>query len=142
LRYDDPSVKVLAVTQQPDISQVIRYLYNEANKHERKASELNIESLQHAGEAKTFRKLAEEMEAKFPSAKMSNSDKGPMLTNLPVITFEELQKRLEEKAGRVKHVAQRLNISETLVRDLINAPNSRFYIGAKGWIYPKTKDSV
>jgi hypothetical protein len=121
--------------EEPNIPQVIRFFFSEAKRFEAESARLTSEASRLANEARTFRKLADEMSAKFPDAKNIEETKGPLLTNMPRISFDDLQKHLESKQGRVKHVAARLGVSEDWIRDLINAPKSKFFIGSRGWIY-------
>ncbi len=125
------------MVEEPDIQQMVRYLYSRAVEHEAAAAKLADQMAVHTSEAKKFRRLAEDMKAGFPESEIPEEEKSPLLTNLPLVSFEQLQEHLKTKRGRVKHVAKRLNISEALVRDLIKQPNSQFYVGGKGWIYPK-----
>jgi hypothetical protein len=116
---------------------VVAYYYRDAADKESKANEMAARAAELMAEVRALRKLAQDTEAQFPDAKVIEAERGPMLTNMPQITFEELQKELLKKGGRVRHVAKRLKVSETAVRDLIRTPNSRFYIAARGWIKPK-----
>jgi hypothetical protein len=116
---------------------VLDHIIAKAKDHEARGKQLQAEALKELEEAKSFFQLASQMAAKFPGSLPSEESKGPMLTNMPMVTFEAVQEHLSGKAGRVKHVASRLGASEQLVRDLINAPNSKFYIAERGWIKPK-----
>ena len=125
------------MTTEPDISSVLKYLFARAKDHEERSQALFDEAQKAAEEAKGFMRLATEMAAKFPDAKFGEESNGQILPNLSMVTFESLQNHLSKKAGRVKHVAKRLNVSERLVRDLITTPNSKFFIAERGWIKPK-----
>ncbi len=56
--------------------------------------------------------------------------------NRPSASFDEVQEECA-KGGRVKNVAQRLQITEGQTLFMIKAPNSKYFIGDKGWIRPK-----
>src|SRR5882762_11972602 len=114
------------VAKEPNIKDVLKLLFARAEAHQEKGDRLAVEATREFEESKSFLRLAHQMAAKFPEAKGDEKTRGPLLANLSLVTFESLQRHLEQKAGRVKHVAKRLNVGEDLVRDLINAPNSKF----------------
>jgi hypothetical protein len=55
------------------------------------------------------------------------------------LTLEQFEKALDEKKGRVNHLAARLQVGEDKIWDLLNDPNCKFVVGDRGFIYPKEK---
>jgi hypothetical protein len=53
------------------------------------------------------------------------------------LTLEQFEKALEEKGGRVNHLAARLSVGEDVIWDLLNDPACKYVVGERGFIYPK-----
>jgi hypothetical protein len=58
------------------------------------------------------------------------------------LTLPELESALTVKAGRVNHVAARLQVSEDQIWNLLGRPECKFGVGNRGFIYPKSELST
>jgi hypothetical protein len=92
-------------------------------------------------QASRFIKLAAAMEDILKNENWTSIQSGDgkqkslFIGNKPVPSFEQVQ-REAAKGGRVKNMAARLDCDEQSVRGMLTAPNSKFFIGDKGWIRP------
>lgn len=120
----------------PNIAEVVAFYNQEAKHKEIEAAKLSAQASRLMGEAKALRKLAQDTEERFPQPKVVSRNEERNIDS-DFITHAEFESELLVKAGRVKHVAERLQMTEEDVRAFLEAPESNFYIGPRGWIMPK-----
>ena len=94
-----------------------------------------LEAKKHQELANFHKKTADTIE--YPAAEIVRYRRVEKPQEPKVLTLEQFEKALNEKGGRVNHIAARLGVGEEAIWDLINDPNSKFEIGNRGFIYPK-----
>jgi len=51
-------------------------------------------------------------------------------------SFQRIQEEAA-KGGRIVHLATRLRASEQYIRDMLATPDSKFFVGERGWVRPQ-----